>query len=306
MLSQIRMFLVALEEGSLNRAAARLRMSQSALSRQMQALEAELGGALFERTTTGIRPTDAGYALAKSMPDLLTRFDTCVSEVRRLARGQTDLIRIGYLGSASQIFLDPALAALKKSTPEAKARLLDLTPGEQITALRAGEIDLGIIGPEGATLTTEFYTRTLATLPMLAGLPEEHPLAARKTLALADLRGQTFISAREEDLPGRDRWTAQICRRAGFRPKFSSPAESMSQAFSMVITEDAIALVPGYLSGQHLPGIALVPIQDEDATWELIVVWQRGRTSKAVHALLGHLGEVAERACVEAKGTGAS
>jgi DNA-binding transcriptional LysR family regulator len=63
-LGQLRAFLVALEEGSLNRAAIRLRMSQSALSRQMQAIENEVGGALLERTTVGVRPTAAGHALA--------------------------------------------------------------------------------------------------------------------------------------------------------------------------------------------------------------------------------------------------
>jgi Bacterial regulatory helix-turn-helix protein, lysR family len=58
-LAQLRAFLVALEEGSLNRAAVRLRMSQSTLTRQMQALESEIEGTLLERTTTGVRPTDA-------------------------------------------------------------------------------------------------------------------------------------------------------------------------------------------------------------------------------------------------------
>ena len=297
------MFLVALEEGSLNRAASRLRMSQSALSRQMQALEAELGGALFERTSSGIRPTDAGYALAKSMPELLTSFDACVSEVKRLARGQSDLVRVGYLGSASQIFLDPALTAFRRTNPEAKVRLLDLTPGEQIAALRAGEIDLGIIGPEGATLSSEFYTRKLATLPLAAALAEGHPLAGRESLSLAELRGQLFVGTREEDLPGRDRWTMQLCRRAGFRPRFTQAAESMSQGFSIVITEDAVGLVPGYLLTQRIPGIAMVPVSDEGAEWELLVLWQRGRTSKAVHALLEHLGEVAGKACETAKAT---
>ena len=67
MVPQLRAFLVALEEGSLNRAALRLRMSQSALSRQMQVLENEIGGALLERTAAGIRPTDAGYALGKPL-----------------------------------------------------------------------------------------------------------------------------------------------------------------------------------------------------------------------------------------------
>jgi acetyl esterase/lipase len=68
MVPKLRAFLVALEEESLNRAALRLRMSQSELSRQMQVLENQIGGALLERTAAGVRPTDAGYALATSLP----------------------------------------------------------------------------------------------------------------------------------------------------------------------------------------------------------------------------------------------
>ena len=159
MVPQLRAFLVALEEGSLNRAALRLRMSQSALSRQMQVLENEIGGALLERTAAGVRPTDAGYALAKSLPRVLADYDAAIEEARRLARGQRDLIRLGYLGSAAQTFLDPALAALRRTHPEVKVKLLDLSPGEQIVALRKGEIDLAQIGQEGALLSNEFYIR---------------------------------------------------------------------------------------------------------------------------------------------------
>jgi DNA-binding transcriptional LysR family regulator len=139
MVPQLRAFLVALEEGSLNRAAVRLRMSQSALSRQMQVLENEIGGALLERTPVGIRPTDAGYALATSLPRVLADYDAALDEARRLARGQRELIRLGYLGSAAQAFLDPALSALRRTHPEVKVKLLDLSPGEQIVALRKGE-----------------------------------------------------------------------------------------------------------------------------------------------------------------------
>lgn len=109
------MFLVALEEGSLNRAATRMRMSQSALSRQMQNLETEIGGALLERTTSGVRATAAGHALAASLPAVLTQVDAALAEARRLARGQRDLLRVGYLGSATQTFLNPALGALRGS-----------------------------------------------------------------------------------------------------------------------------------------------------------------------------------------------
>ena len=294
-LAQLRAFLVIMEEGSLNRAAVRLRVSQSTLSRQMQALEADIGGALLERTTAGVRPTDAGHALATSLPKLLAGYDAVIAEARRLARGQRDLIRVGYLGSAAQIFLDPALSVMRRSHPEVKVKLLDLSPGEQIAALRKGEIDLALIGQEGALVSTEFYTQKLTTLPLMAVMPADHSLASKKQISLKELRNERFISSLEEDLPGHNRWIIQLCRKAGFKPKFVQEAISVSNLFTLIAGEGAVALVPSYLRHFPVAGVAMVELSDKKATWDFLVVWQRGRTAKSLRELIDALTGVSHR-----------
>ena len=294
-LAQLRAFLIIMEEGSLNRAAIRLRISQSTLSRQMQALEADIGGALLERTTAGVRPTDAGHALASSLPKLLAGYDAVIAEARRLARGQRDLIRVGYLGSAAQMFLDPALSVMRRSHPEVKVKLLDLSPGEQIAALRKGEIDLALIGQEGALVSTEFYTQRLTTLPLVAVMPADHSLASKKQISLKELRNERFISSIEEDLPGHNRWITQLCRRAGFRPKFVQEAVSVSNLFTLIASEGAVALVPSYLRHFPVAGVAMVELSDKKATWDFLVVWQRGRTAKSLRDLIDALTGVSHR-----------
>ncbi len=289
MLAQLKAFLVSMEEGSLNRAAARLHMSQSTLTRQMQSLEAEIGGRLFERTTSGVRPTDAGYALATSLPGVLAGYDAAMAEARRLVRGQRELIRIGYLGSAAQTFLNPALAELRRSHPEVRIKLLDLSPGQQITALRRGEIDLALIGQEGALISREFYTRKLVTIPVVAVLPADHPLASRRSIALKELCDEHFVSAPEADLPGRDRWVIQLCRRAGFRPRFAQQADGVAHMFTLVSGEGVVALAPEYLRSFPAGGVAMVRLSDSGATWDFLVAWQRGRLSAAIRALLDAL-----------------
>jgi DNA-binding transcriptional LysR family regulator len=300
MLAQLRVFLVALEEGSLNRAATRLRMSQSALSRQMQALEAEIGGALLERTTSGVRPTDAGHALASLAPRILGDYDHAMAEARRLARGQRDLIRIGYLGSIAQTFLNPALSELRRSHPEVKVKLLDQSPGEQIASLRKGEIDLAVTGHEGALVASEFYTRKLASFPVMAMLPADHPLANRKKIALGQLRGERFLAAPEEDLPGRDRWIAQLCRKAGFRPRFAQMAESISHGFALISGEGLVSIGPAYLKTYPVAGVAMVPLSDP-ITWDFLTLWQRGRLSPAMKAMLDALSHSVAEICAKAK-----
>src|ERR1700681_4039200 len=89
MLEKLRLFLVVLEEGSLRRAADRLRISQSAITRQMQSLELDLGGHVLERTSAGVRPTNGGHALAERAKTLLADYDSTIAEVRRLNREES-------------------------------------------------------------------------------------------------------------------------------------------------------------------------------------------------------------------------
>ena len=295
MIPHLHSFFAVVEEGSLHRAAARLRLSQPALSRQMQALEQEVGGKLLERSSTGVSPTAAGHALIEKIRPILARYDEAFSEVRQLARGESAQVRIGYLGSISQDYLKPALAVFRKANPMVKVKLRDLSPGEQITALREGAIDLAVTGQEGSSLGRDFYARKLATLPLVAVLPAEHRLACRPRIALADLRGERFVGTPGSELPGRRRWLTRLCRQCGgFQPKFIQEAESVAHALELVVNEEAVALVPGYLRRYPSVGVAIVPLSDAAATWDFLVAWQRGRTGPALRTLLEALAAAAK------------
>jgi DNA-binding transcriptional LysR family regulator len=291
-IDRFRAFLAILEEGSLNAASARLRISQPALSRQMQGLEHELGGPLLERSATGVRPTAAGNALAKRMRGVIADYDAAVAEAQQIALGQSEQLRVGYLASSAQCYLHPALGSLRRAHPAVKVKLLDLSPGEQITALRRGEIDLAVIGQEGCVLAREFYTKNIATLRLLAVLPADHPLAARSTLKLADLRDMQFISTPEAEVPGRNRWVVQLCRKAGFRPKFGQEGESISHALAQIVSDGSVLLAPEYLRDFPAPAVAMIPVSDRHATWEFLIVWQRGRTGAALRVLIDALTEI--------------
>ncbi len=147
MIELLRAYGIVVEEGSLNRAAERLHISQPSLTRQMQSLEREIGGSLLERQPSGVKPTTLGQATLLAARPLLDQYDAVCADLRRQARGQRAELRIGYIGSAAQTYLNPALTALRREHPEAKVKLLDLTPGEQIAALKKGDIDLALIDP---------------------------------------------------------------------------------------------------------------------------------------------------------------
>src|SRR5260370_38248360 len=104
MLEKLRLFLVVLEEGSLRRAADRLRISQSAITRQMQSLELDLGGRRFIKKSAGVRPTNGGHALAERAKTLLADYDSTMAEVRRLVLGDSERLRIGDIASVRRVY----------------------------------------------------------------------------------------------------------------------------------------------------------------------------------------------------------
>jgi len=256
----------------------------------MQALEHELGGKLLERSSTGVRPTAGGYALATKTAALLASYDSTMAEVRHLVRGETKQLRIGYLASAFEEYLAPALERVRQVHPRTKVKLLDLFPGEQITALRQGEIDIALTQEIGELLGRDFYVRELAMTQSLVCLPAGHPLASRKQVKITELKNETFVCGTEDRVPGYRRRLAQICRSCGsFRPKLFDNSGDLSSKLAMVANDDAVALLPGYMRRQASPGVVTVPIADARATWKLFVVWQRGKTAGPLLTLLDAL-----------------
>jgi DNA-binding transcriptional LysR family regulator len=151
-----------------------------------------------------------------------------------------------------------------------------------------------LIGQEGRVLAREFYAKKLATLSVLAAMPADHRLASRKQVHLIDLRDEPFVGAPDKLLPGRNRWIVELCRRAGFRPKLTQDGENVSHMVSLIVSEGMVSVVPSYMRDFPCPGVALVPVADLHATWDFFVVWQRGRPSSAVKALIDALSSLSE------------
>lgn len=155
-------------------------------------------------------------------------------------------------------------------------RLVDLSPGEQVAALRRGELDVVVLANTNAAIGREFYVRRIATLPAVLALPETHPLAAREGVALADLRGELFVKANPHDIPGYHHWVIQLCRRAGFRPKFVENATSLSHQLSTLVAENGVAVLPELVTQLKVPGVTFRPLHSPVVKCELQVAWQRG------------------------------
>ena len=292
MLEKLRFFLVVLEEGSLRRAADRLRISQSAVTRQMQSIELDLGVRVLERTSAGVRPTNGGRALAERAKTLLADYDSAMAEVRRLGRGESERLRIGYIASAVQEYLGPALAVLRRAYPRLKVKMLDQSPGEMIIALRQGEIDLALTLLGIDLLSRDFYARKLTTVRSLVALPVSHRFATERQVSLSQLKGETFVRGPDDVVPGYTQMIIQYCRKyGGFRPSLATidNFNSLVESLALAANEEAISIQPAFISHLNVPNVVLVPIADAGATWDLFVVWQPGEIANPLRTLLSEL-----------------
>lgn len=288
-LDLLRSFFAISEFGSMSKAAEQLHVSQSTLTRQMQALETDVGGALMERGHRGVALTAAGHALLDGMRPVVAKAEIVLAEARKLARGQSASVRIGYIRLAASEYLNPALAALRRSHPQTKVHLVDLSPGEQIAALRRGELDVVVLGNINAAVPREFFVRRIATFPVVVALPDTHALADGDEVALADLRKQMFIGANPLTIPSYNNWLIRLCRRGGFRPRIVENADSVTEILSFVVAENAVALLPSLVERFHVPGVTFRPVRGTAVTWDLQVAWHRGKITEPVRELVALL-----------------
>src|SRR4029077_8239170 len=168
----------------------------------MQLLEHDLGGRILERTSTGVHLTTGGHALAQKAKLLLDDYDSSMGNVRRLVRGESNQLRIGYLASAGQEYLGEPIRALRRVHPKVKMKMIDLTPGEMITALRRGEIDLALTYLGMDLLSRDFYTRKIDNVLSVVVLPIDHQLASQKQIPISQLKDERFLQVAETCAPG--------------------------------------------------------------------------------------------------------
>src|SRR5688572_31060892 len=170
----LRYFAVVAEELHVGNAAARLFISQPALSQQIRALEDQVGLPLFVRHPRGMELTAAGEGLLEEARSLLGSSDRFEATVEELRRGSSSSLRIGLPPGLPQSLLPDVLAALRQREPDARIEVRELTTPEQLAALHEGSLDLGLVRePVG---DSRLARRTLLVEPLGVSLPADHSL----------------------------------------------------------------------------------------------------------------------------------
>ena len=269
-LRHLRYFVALAEELSFTRAAQRQHVSQPPLSLQIAQLEQELGAQLFVRTSRRVELTLAGQAYLVDARAVLERLDTARQRVAAIGQGQAGRIEVGLSGSH---FLGPfpaALARYRQSHPGVDVVLHEMQPSLQQAALRDKRIDVGI--SRTAVNDDQLASTLLWPDPVVAALPPGHPLAARKALALKDLRSEAFVMLRR-DSSAHAEHMVQCCVQAGFAPRVAQTTVELAAVLSLVAAGLGVSLLVTPADGEdagYPRSIVRKPLRDEMPSQRLV------------------------------------
>src|SRR3954466_7271443 len=158
-LRHLRYFVAVAEMLNFTRAAAKLRLAQPSLTRQIHNLEAEIGVSLFDRKKSQIELTEEGRVFLVDARRLVALSVESIKAVQRFSRGESGQLNLGYLFKFNFDLLPATLTTFHQTCPEIAVNLFDMSPAEQLSALEARKIDLGFVG-----LRPPSATKNIATL----------------------------------------------------------------------------------------------------------------------------------------------
>lgn len=250
-------FLAVAEELNFSRAATRLDIAQPPLSRQIAALEADLGVQLFDRSRSQIRLTQAGQVFQDHARRILASLDAAWRETRLVGAGGAGRLRVAFVGSASHGILPTLIRSYRSLYPDVELALSALNNAELQLALIAREIDIAVARPE--LRDQEFRGEPLLRERLILALPDNSPLAALDEVPFADLAGQTFVLYPRKPRPSYADVVLDICEREGFTPARLELTQDFQSAISLVSVGVGLSVVPESVAQTTRPGVVYRP-----------------------------------------------
>jgi DNA-binding transcriptional LysR family regulator len=275
-LRQLRYFVAVAEEEHVGRAAERLHISQSPLSRQIAQLEKVLGLTLFERSQQRIRLTSDGRVFLTEATALLRHADRLENLGRRLGRGEEGGLCVGYVGDAMHTGLLPrALRTLHDERPGIHVALYDLTSSQQFEGLRQRSLDIALVQEPPPATDPDLCGALLLEDPLLLALPSGHPLADATEIRPEDLDAQPWIAIENsQDHAWRDSFVAS-CAASGFTPDIRFEAPEPLTGLGLVASGLGTAFVQKSMLHGPTPGITVRELPWFQGSVRLWAAWHR-------------------------------
>ncbi len=294
--SRLRVLKEVAYRGSFSAAAEALSYSQSAVSQQIAALEAETGIALLERHPRGVSLTAAGQTLVGHAEGILAQLEAAEASLSAISGLRGGVLRIASFPTAGATLMPLAIATFRSAYPAVQLSLTEGEPPEIARRLGAGELDLALLFEfaEPTQLPGELTRVELVQDPMYLALPREHALAGKDRLRLEDLRGEAWVQTSAASPCARH--VVRCCHAAGFEPNVSFESDDYQTVQGLVAAGVGVALIPELALSVVRDDIAIRALSPRPPLRQVIAALPAGaRLVPAAPAMLGILEEAARR-----------
>lgn len=265
-------------------AAARLHMTQPALTARLQRLEQDLGLLLFERSRRAVALTLEGEQLLPHAQRLLRE----AAETRKLAKalsaGEAGTLRIGYTPVSFFSYPPELIRSFSQRFPDVGLQLFEMLSHDVEEALLRRDLDLGFLHPPLANVGLSLLQ--LRAEPFVAILPEGHPLNRRKKLRLEDLAAEDFIMVRRQIGPAIYDDVIAHCHAVGFSPRIREEASTSLSVVALVSAGLGVGLVIESMASLKRPGVCYRPLSGAKPSLPFAVAKRAGPAGGLVQSFL--------------------
>ncbi len=270
----LRRFVTVARAEHLTAAADELGIPQPSLSRSLRRVEEAFGARLFEREHRGLRLNPHGRLVLGAAADATAALDAAREQIAQLDDPESGTVRLAFLHSVATTLVPQLLRAYRREAPGVRFALRqEASPGIE-DDLDSGAAELAITGPRPADPGMGWCVLERQRLCLI--LPAAHPLAAQRSVRLADAAGEDFIVLQPGF--GFRALTDRLCRAAGFTPRTAFESTDLATIEGLVGAGLGVAVLPAPTgAGRAVEGDAVfVPLRDAGARRDIGLVWRRG------------------------------
>ena len=276
-LHQLRYICAIADTGNFSRAAERCQVAQPSLSQQVLKLEGDLGAKLFDRLGRSVRLTVVGRAFIPHARAILEQMDVARASVSHKNADFRGSVAVGVIPTVTPYLIPSYTAAFAKKYPDAKLRIVEETTSILVEGLRNLSIDVAILALPLRHKDLELFP--IRTEPLFVVMRKDHPRASAESLALKDLRGESFVMLRDghcfRDL------SIATCTRARITPNIAFESGQFSSLLGMVAAGVGVSLVPEMAIDRNV-GCRYVRLSDAQARRTIVAAVLRGRSFNRV------------------------
>lgn len=274
-LRQLRYLVALADERHFTRAAARAHIAQPALSQQIRRLEDELGVALVERTTRQVSITDAGELLVTRARRIMTEVDAAHAELEALKGVETGRVSVGTMHTMGPVDLSIVLAIFHERHPGVELTIREESSEELAQMIREDELDVAFLSVTERVESHDLALHQLLEEELVVLLPPQHRLAGRRSVRMADLREEEFISYR----PGARlrELLFSAGRQAGFEPRVKLELNESQRIRRLVSRGMGVAILPRSDAVGIGAEIVHVALRDPPLSRDITLAWRQER-----------------------------